>query len=587
MNFTEIAQQIIQDSIRSAVYIDDRIKPPYEEFVGAADVSELDLYRTFKNKNCSLDIFRFSPSTMDEWDTNRPFLLEGRDLLILDWQLEVDNKEGKYTLDILKEAVSTDSLHFCCIHTAEDSKEFDNILYSIITYFLGNENKLNLIRQEIIAKFDDIITGSGLGEAERTLLYDELKRILRTFIFSDKEGQVRYLETVKDFFYSENLGDLILDKDSNYFVLLSLALEYKNEDESINFVLGNLNIHTDIQISHSQKNTFYVNNTIIKIINKDEVKADNLYNTFRDSLINEHNIFLTLMGLEMRNMFRKGSAFIGKELNGINENVFFYHENALEKDKELFYEYLRDIWKEQAASFLLQEEPKLWSSIAEYKKGKTHLVKQKLEDYVRNNPIDLVKLNLIYNQIQVKRKQNDILRFGDVFKYKLGEDEYEYMICITPHCDCANASKINNNFFFVKGKKCDMKHAVSETETKYISFLKINSSEDLICIDWKGEAESCKPFTMYIPIPQMADYKISPTYYLDKKLELNYLGTIKENYVQRIANNAFGYAMRVGITAVQLIKPKKETKEPTAESDPTIPKVITEDGNKIIIEKKN
>ena len=114
----------------------------------------------------------------------------------------------------------------------------------------------------------------------------------------------------------------------------------------------------------------------------------------------------------------------------------------------------------------------------------------------------------------------------------------EYLLCITPHCDCLRPDKINNGFYFVIGTEINLPTGLKKGDTGFISYIK--TEKGIICIEWKKS-----PFTIYIP-----DNNISNPIECDfsgKKIALKYLTCQKENYTQRIANESFSSASRVGI----------------------------------------
>jgi len=107
MSFNTIADQIIQDSIVSSLYIDDKVVEPFESITEAnASYFEVSkgLYSSFKEKNKSLDFYKFQLNK--NWKDDADYIFKNRDLLVLDWQLD-DKKELRQTdtLEILKRAL--------------------------------------------------------------------------------------------------------------------------------------------------------------------------------------------------------------------------------------------------------------------------------------------------------------------------------------------------------------------------------------------------------------------------------------------------------------------------------------------------
>jgi len=296
--------------------------------------------------------------------------------------------------------------------------------------------------------------------------------------------------------------------------------------------------------------TLYINNTVIVIRSMERVKPENLYEEFLNSLIDEKNILLTLFGLEMRNIYRKTSAFIGMEMENIDELAFFYHYRRFAKGdepKEIFYEFLRKIWTEHASFQFIENGSELLNSLEDYIRIKG--IYKQLDKFIEDKELlihGLSNLNMFYNRQNIIRCKNDIIRFGDIF-YCSELNESNYLICITSHCDCLYPEKINNQYFFSEGEKIgSLKKSLRRVENDYISYIKDPNSKKLICIDWL----ECKPFSLYL-----SNNKINEpikVYYRGKTITIKYISTLKENFVQRIANKAFIYPMRVGINMAKL-----------------------------------
>ncbi|HEX8266292.1 MAG TPA: response regulator receiver domain, partial [Pyrinomonadaceae bacterium] len=109
MPFTNTAKKIIEDSILSSLYIDDKIVEPFEKATDKNkkyyNVSK-GLYSSFKKKNKSIDFYKFKAQR--DWRSDADYIFRNRDLLVLDWQLD-DAKDLKQTdtLEILRRAVET------------------------------------------------------------------------------------------------------------------------------------------------------------------------------------------------------------------------------------------------------------------------------------------------------------------------------------------------------------------------------------------------------------------------------------------------------------------------------------------------
>lgn len=293
----------------------------------------------------------------------------------------------------------------------------------------------------------------------------------------------------------------------------------------------------------------YLNDSIIIISNKRTIGNVDFYDSYKNYLINEKNIFLTLLGLEIRNKFRKSSGFIGKELNEISQIAFFYHNKKI-KDKE-FFEFLKQIWIDQTSSVFYDREFRLLKAIDEYKNlNNIDNQVENFESELNNQEMhqkDLVCLNKFYNVLTYYPQPDDQFSFGDIFKSRIDKEEI-FFLCITPLCDCANPNKIKNQYSFVRHENIieSYKKSLEGAEGKHISF--INRNRRIICIDW-GE---CKPFTLYVKNPKIINP--SKINYLNKYIEFEFICRIKEKYVQRIVNHAYQYPLRVGVSFAQIQK---------------------------------
>ncbi|WNY26013.1 hypothetical protein MsAc7_15850 [Methanolapillus millepedarum] len=238
----------------------------------------------------------------------------------------------------------------------------------------------------------------------------------------------------------------------------------------------------------------------------------------------------------MRNQLLANSSFIGKDLSQINENVFFHYMENADSD-DVFNEYLIDLWKTYNTSSFYKNKPKM-------------LHKNVLNDYkvVRNLKMDvdekgLAKLNYYYNmnhQTEIDRN----IQFGDILKMR-SKDQNKYILCITPHCDCLHPDNINGLYFFVKGSETGIGNGLKAPDAEYISFIK-SDKEEIVCIEW-----SLKPFTIYLCAEQRKINGSHSILYMNNPCKVQYVASLKDNYTQRISNQAFSHSSRVGIPFVK------------------------------------
>lgn len=547
-DFNHVATHIIKESINSAIFIDDKTWTSFEDKGVYHDHSLL--YESFKANNCILDINRYSSGQREFY----PKLLAGKDLLILDWHLNDDLDDLVPTFEILTEATKLSNLHFCVIYTDQkDADLLERVILNIASYYSGLQQELcDTVRQEFISLLDS----SGAAQTEVNKIIEMIRKEGKELYFSssNKEKSKEILVRI-DNALTEIGGKRVLIDFLKGFELPQP--EFFGKLICLSFILNNLKVpvtsqQIDMKI-FEDKGSIQLGNLLIKAFNKDSIKDPDLYNSFTQSLISESNIFLTLLGLEIRNRLRENSGFIGNDLEDIDHLAFFHHRNTHFTDdtgkieNELFNEFLKDIWKDQISSFLMDKELKLFNVLEEFKSLRSvdsALSKFLPSDEKSQNAI--AKLNWVYNRLAIERKQDAHIRFGDIFTFD-NEGIPVYLICITPVCDCLRPQKIKNNFFFVEGKDIGISRGVQKTDGDFVSFIK-KADKMGTCIDWTKDEDDCKPFTLYIQDNHIRS--------VDKTIEFNYHGksskakyvcTLKENYAQRIANRAFFYPLRVGI----------------------------------------
>lgn len=533
--FETVAQNIIDDSINSVLYIDDEIYIPFSDerndhysFCGS-------LYQSFKKNACLIDFLRFESS--EDW---RGTSLEGKDLLILDWLLENDKEKYESTLNIIDDAINTSSLHFLIIYTSEPERDFQEIFHQIIAYFSELNNQLAHHAKTNIIEF---LESDGLNSDE--IIQEILPQLKEIALYENKEGKL--FQEIREFFLEQ------LNSVEDFHELLrelyeetSLANLYKK----MGFCF-NVNIFGQEYIPQQHIKSFFsekfliLNHTIIQITNKEVKQPEDLYKSFSQILIESSNNYLTFMGLEMRNLFSKSSAFIGKDIDQIDELAFFHHEKTI-KPEEAFYDFLKEIWKDQSSSFLYEEgkNPEIFNALIDYKekrKVEDRLEKEfKKEEFQKN----LASLNYYYNILNIERKKGDEIKFGDIFQIYDQNDSNKdrYLLCITAHCDCLYPEKLNNNFYFVEGNKSNLENSLEKGDRGFCSFIKHSSEEDVFPVSWKD-----KPLSIYIDSSQNnIDSQFDISIGIDT-YSMKYACTLKENYAQRIANNAFTYPLHVGI----------------------------------------
>jgi hypothetical protein len=553
--FEDVAKEIIREAISNALFVDDKALEPFK---GRSKLAHLKddhdrskaLYKDFMGNDCLLQVTKFSKAS---WNRNKAFNLNNKDLLILDWQLIGDEHEE--SLKILDESVIKKGLHFCCIYTQAALQEVRNELNR---YYWGN------VSAEVIASTRQLLHGTDLddywtinNQHPDWTEFDELANNIVNARLADIEAQVT---AFKDRYHlsDQQIGSLktidALYGTRSSFIKLKTVLNQAPGKFSKTSQHG-----LTYRLSELDDTTIYINHTIVKLFQKGQVNGSQLYDSFVQSIIGEENVFLNLMGLEMRSRFRENSAFVGKDLDNVSEEAFFHHRVKNAETMHIFEDFLREILKDQVASFLYEKDLKIFNSLDDYfvKKG----IQAKIDELLKTENSEKFrkqsfKLNKFYNLYNLgARKINDSLRFGDILKGTVKKDikgtETEvvrYFLCITALCDCLRPKKINNQFWFVEGDiLTNQNKATEKTDGKFLSFL--IKENDVVAVDWENNNEFCIPFAMHIFENNITD-GIKAQYY-QQTVQLEWVASLKENYAQRIANDAFGYPLRVGIDFVK------------------------------------
>ena len=568
MSFDAVAKEIVSDSICSAVCIDNAFEEPY----ASTDQPEKDsfkipkgLYESFKAQNCILDIYKYVD--LNDWEKKKENILKNKDLLILDWELTDGDPPYKDALEILLEAVKTESLPFVYIYTQEI--DLDKVALNMFGYFSGIS--LNDLKRKYGELCDTLEEETEVEDTNKILsgMKEKVKEIL---IHPDKSKETRkeiskYLQKELDIEVREagKFYEDLCNRGKNIF-------SCDTQDDFLRFVAIFLNSShlrdspvSDVSIApiRDEKYTYLIHNTIVKISTKrlsttEETKPDvilpeELYSDLSKTITKIPRNFLALLGLEMRNLYRDRSSVIGKDLNEIDEIAFFKHPQSFEDTEEVerFYEFLKNVWKEELSSFLLDQSPTLFSVLEEYKnKNDIEHGLEKLQKTPEKFIDDLSKLNYYYSVLRIDWANQRKIRFGDIFlityeKENNLEEDYSYLLCITSHCDCLRPQKVKDALIFVGGKKIKLNKGLGIGDSGCISFIKEN--EEIVCIQWRKI-----PFTIHIAPEDNDITKSIKCIFPGRNITLDYLATQKENYTQRIANAAFGHASRVGIELVGL-----------------------------------
>lgn len=515
MTLLQKTKEIVSNSIKSAIFIDEKALENYKQksstFIREEELS-INLNKNFKNKGISLSVHKFKQSDLTN-TTTLDYLFKRRDLVLLDWKLDGNDGE-EYSLNLLSKVVKQRNIHFCSIYTSEYN--YDEIINNICTYFSGYTNEyyktiidnLNIYREldEVLFEqisFDNPSTNNTLFNNFR-----DLDAVLPNLI--------KEITKLKDF--------------GKALIQVKYAFSNFHKSDEINPVPTHVN-RTNYSLN--------IKNTIITIIPKTENSAYKILNKLYHQIYKSENCFTQLLGLDMQNSFSENSSFVDSNLLDTNLDTLMYHrkqliDNKLENEFEIF---IKNILLEHS-------KMKLESSLL-------NTLEKTFLDRITKRHLNIeshriARLNTFYNGSYINNKT--ILNFGDVFKDTKGN----FYLCITPLCDCIlhnSKSNIGFKYYFVKGQKSNLDYSINIGEKGFVSFL-----DDKTAILWKQD-EYIKPFQLYIPNPTFNDNKIT---YLDwdqnnnkAETEIEYIFTLRQNYTQRIVNQAFSHPIRVGVDFVK------------------------------------
>lgn len=550
-----IAKEIVKNSIRSAICIDDLYAPPYSpnnEGLNFEDPKEL-FYSFRKHGHCDLDIYQFTDN--EEWSKHR-YLLHNKDLLIQDWELNMTPGPGmtKFdsTLTILKDIFENSIIPFVVIYTNKQD------LGEVSKELLINFNKYTSEDYEIVvAEFKKQLENisNNFDEIAEFLEDDDQSKFFQEYIsFPKKRDEIQneFINALSSFLSVEDpenkkvkrklkaVMTYVTEIVSLEDAILSLChICLSNDRGSDQVLLENVRVDID-HLCYS------INGTVVLILHKSEVKDDgvkpeDLFNVFSQSITNNPHSIINLISIELKDKFREDFSKIGNSFNTIDESAFLYHaKNYYRKNESTGeVEFQKIPFKNFVVRSWIHE---LMQKNLDLNLESFHLVEQELgtHSFSQGPKLEssLANYASMVSSVKLRNKENKKLGFGDVFK-----SGKHYFMCITPHCDCFDPKKINHEFYFIKNidsvPKTKLKTALEKAEQGFYSF--INQGKGTEAVEW-----ACKPFTSFIS-NEMNESANKELTYSGVSYNLEFVCSLKENYAQRISNNSFGNGYRVGI----------------------------------------
>lgn len=556
MDFAQVAEGIIKDSIVSAICIDDSLKGPFDVPDSENDLNfniPKSIHQSFKKEHCHLTVYQYKDYR--QWKEDRDFEFKNRDLLILDWELQ-KTAGDKYldSLKILNQAIETVGIPFVYIYT--QAADLHKIPFIIQAYFSGlNKNEAAELWGDIIQEIEDLDDVDD-GQDLLNNFAEEIDALRRHNLSTQEKRNINQSISKKlgDITDASNPGKLfgnikrILNKKLRDIELSPCDFLYLRQNEYFSRDKGP---RKKIEFFDSEKMTLIINQNFIKISSKNEgvdayVDPKYLFQSFTKTVSDSHFNFLIFLALEFRNLYREQAMEVGRNLHLIDETTLLYHLGIL---GEKAGRYLKHLWKDQVTALWFEKESKMVDSLIIYQ-SQDHIQKRLESFSVGEKETELSRINYFYSTLQIRRKEGDQIRFGDIFILNGFQKKQNqvYLMCITPHCDCEYPSKIENQFTFIKGVKTrNNKKPLERGDSGFDSYLFDKQSEEIFCIEWGN-----KPFTLYV---LESENKIDSGIKVNYKgigCTLGYVATQKESYAQRIANHAVSYLLRVGIDLAKL-----------------------------------
>ncbi|WP_027076078.1 response regulator receiver domain [Maribacter antarcticus] len=542
MSYEARAQSILKDSIKSAIYIDDKARSFFQKATEKPEFEEeltVNLYNNFKENGISLEIFKYSQGDETNNDTLK-FITENRDFVILDWKLLGESGEEE-SLKILNEVVSAKHIHFATIYTSKD--DLDEVLLNILSYFSEKDRdyytdiKENLELENFSTQIITLLNQINLNRSD-----SQIVKKLRGEIFGINREIPKQISAIT------GIEDLTCS-----MIKASIALSDK--------VKSDTELQCPTYVDNINK-IVVINNTIVTILKKSDNQAKELLENFKNHIINDIDSFNQLLGIELYNHLYRSSAITNDLSISFPKDALIHHRKKLKEDDigYFFNSFMNEILMEKLSMSIRNRESLLLDDS----------LLNEFEAELDANYSDissLHKMNVFYNSFYFE-KENQILNFGDVFTVEPNENHKnspKYLICLTALCDCLRPQdKIKSNFYFAEGSNIDVNKALELGDTAFISFLPNN-----ITIKWTEIASDdlkkaygpvyVKPlqYKVFEKENKIDSHNQIKVHYLDKigqtKSEtLNYIGTIRPNYAQRIANHAFSYPVRVGVDFVKI-----------------------------------
>lgn len=523
----EILNGIVNQSIKNVICVDDDFLEPYEE-VAKIDKEKYDFSRKMYSAismscECAVTIIPYRQG-MDINIINDK--MRQKDLLILDWEL-TKVTDIKTPIEIIDGAL-LNNVQYICIYT--NTNNLTGVCEKLRLYYCG------FSRSEVAE--------IAMQCEEQGLLKDEFIADIID-CFEKKNGNIKVLkDKVKELGITVNV-DGMGENSKELWYKLYFAWSDKLLPEKNKFVATRNDDGTVLNIDG--RLVFVYGKSADRLSEqRDRVVPENIIPCIAKYMVEAPNSILDALWLYYFNIFKEALYKRTEFFKNISSDAFFYHAYKMLKeegrdDVETFF---KESFKEEMTQRIDAEAITIPEEILEVM----------LDKGVNINPDnilkELVKLN---ERITMNRSLSNIthnIAFGDIFQLiNTGNGECEFWLCITAKCDCRRPEKISNNYIFIGGKSCKDKHSIVKAEKQYFSYAEIGTEENsnVVAVEWCSKISS-----IYIVDNKVKRRCIIQGNIKGRQREFKYIGNVKENFAQRMANMAFADGNRVGISLAKM-----------------------------------
>lgn len=520
-NTNEVLENIVKESIKNVVCIDDGFIEPYgdgDEKDAVKFVFSKEMYDGIsKTCQCSVTMVQYKGEETERIIEEK---LNDKDLLILDWELTTLGQIEK-PLKVIDCAL-VKNIPYICIYT--NSKDLKEICVHVEKYYSGYNVHTARSATEIWEKEglqkEDLLGDLKACFEDKTKIPKLIKKIQELCQGIDKSICNYWLPVYL------NWGNSVLPDESKF-----IAKRVDGKDAVLNidgkmvFVFSKKNPDSDIDGA---------------------IAPEQIVPVIAESMVLKPNSIMDCIWLYYANCYNKAVYKRSHFFKDIAYDGFVYHVSKMLESEEYSLEsFFKEIFNEELLDIMSSQDIQIPTEIIERilddKKGNPNMSCQK--DLVRLN--ERLTINRWYSEFAHK------IAFGDVFFCKDAEKNVcEYWLCITAKCDCARPEqKIQNNYIFIGGRYVNDGVALKNAETGYYSYINIlePNKKNPICIHWCNKINS-----IYIEqnvvsrgVEIRGNLKGNDRHFI-------YLGNVKENYAQRMANMAFADGNRVGVSLAKL-----------------------------------